>query len=67
MRKIGFLSVVIILLIAALAVNYASAATPLYVSPAGSDTSNNCQSGATPCATIQYAIGQATAGDTIDG
>src|SRR5262245_34107665 len=36
-----------------------------FVSTGGNDAANDCQTAATPCATIQHAIGQATSGDTI--
>jgi Putative Ig domain len=37
----------------------------LYVATAGAD-SGNCQSSSAPCATISYALSQATPGDTVD-
>jgi uncharacterized repeat protein (TIGR01451 family) len=40
------------------------AAGPWYVAPGGSDA-NSCASPAAPCATVNAAIGKATAGDTI--
>jgi hypothetical protein len=40
-------------------------ATTLYVATTGSDTSNNCQAQASPCATIGHAVSQAASGDTI--
>jgi hypothetical protein len=43
----------------------ARAATNRVVATSGSDTGNDCSNSATPCATIQHAIEQATAGDTI--
>lgn len=42
----------------------ASAATDRYVAPGGEDT-GDCSDEQAPCATIQYAIDQAAAGDTI--
>jgi hypothetical protein len=43
-----------------------AAAASLYVSPTGSNTSNDCKTQASPCATIQYAVDQAvTLDDTI--
>ena len=36
-----------------------------YVTVSGSDTSNDCSNPLSPCATIDHAIGQATAGDTV--
>ena len=42
----------------------ASAAGPWYVATTGSD-GNDCLSPSTPCATINGAIGKATAGDTV--
>lgn len=39
--------------------------TILYVATTGSDGTNNCLSLATPCATIHYALGKATGGETI--
>ena len=44
----------------------ASAATPRYVATTGSDVSNNCSISGSPCLTIQHAIGQSVAGDTIN-
>jgi hypothetical protein len=41
-----------------------AAGTTRYVAPGGSDTTN-CASAAHPCKTIQYAVGQAAAGNTI--
>ena len=47
-------------------VGTAHAASPTrYVSVSGSDALNDCSDHANPCATLQYAIDQATAGDTI--
>jgi PKD domain-containing protein len=43
----------------------AHAASPWYVTTTGNDA-NDCMSPATPCATINGAIGKATAGDTIN-
>ncbi len=49
--------------LAAVAVPYSAAAatatTTLYVATTGSNTSNNCQTSATPCLTIQHAVNQA--------
>ena len=42
----------------------ASAAAAWYVAPEGADT-NNCAQPATPCATINGALGQASPGDTL--
>jgi hypothetical protein len=42
-----------------------AAPTILYVATAGSDT-GNCQSSASPCATVSYALTQAGSGDTIE-
>lgn len=36
-----------------------------YVATSGSDTSNDCLTETSPCLTINYAIGQAAAGDTV--
>ena len=36
-----------------------------YVAASGNDTANNCSDAENPCATIQYAIDQAVAGDSI--
>lgn len=38
---------------------------PRYVAMTGSDTDNDCRDPQAPCATVQHAIGQATAGDEI--
>lgn len=45
----------------------AAASTPAtrYVAPAGSDSGNDCLSQASPCATVQHAIDEAAAGDTV--
>jgi hypothetical protein len=37
----------------------------LYVADTGSDLGNNCTAAATPCLTIQHAVNEAVAGDTI--
>ena len=37
----------------------------LYVDPAGTDAPNSCRASAAPCATIQYAIDQALAGESV--
>jgi hypothetical protein len=42
----------------------ALAAGPLYVAPGGAN-SGNCTDSAAPCATVQYAVNQASAGDEI--
>lgn len=58
----------LVLLLAALFVGAQpamAAPTTRYVAPGGSDPLNDCTSQAAPCATIQYAIGQAEAGDTV--
>jgi parallel beta-helix repeat protein len=45
----------------------ASFAVPLYVATSGSNAANNCQTSATPCQTVTYALTQAAAsGDTIN-
>lgn len=36
-----------------------------YVEIGGNNTGNNCRVEATPCATVQYAVNQATPGDTV--
>ncbi len=43
----------------------AATSTTFYVASAGSD-SGTCQSAASPCATVSYALTQASAGDVID-
>jgi len=50
-----------------IAVTPASAADPQtrFVSTTGSDTDNDCTDGTHPCETIQYAVNQADAGDTV--
>jgi len=58
---------VAILAIAALGPGAAVAdAATRYVSTSGSDTANTCLLQAVPCATIQHAIAEAVAADTID-
>jgi hypothetical protein len=42
----------------------ASAATR-FVAPAGNDAANDCQAEGAPCATIQHAVDEATAGDVV--
>jgi len=37
----------------------------LYVSVTGSDTGNDCTSSASPCATVQWAVDEASAGEEI--
>src|SRR2546426_2826241 len=39
--------------------------TTRYVSPGGSDTANDCTNKQKPCRHVQYAVGVASAGDTI--
>ena len=36
-----------------------------YVTPTGSDISNDCSSPSSPCATIDHAIDEASSGDTV--
>lgn len=48
----------------ALVLPTAAAAETRYVAKGGSDSSN-CADGGAPCATIGYAVGQSTSGDTI--
>ncbi len=52
----------------AFAVPQASGITAItrYVVSTGADSENDCTDSGTPCATLQYAIDQANAGDTID-
>lgn len=42
-----------------------AAGATLYVAGGGGDAPNDCQTEGSPCATIQYAVSQALAGDTI--
>jgi nitrous oxidase accessory protein NosD len=46
----------------------ATAATGMtrYVAPGGSDAGNECVEAAAPCATIQHAVDETAAGDTVD-
>jgi hypothetical protein len=37
-----------------------------YVAPSGSDSANGCLVSSLPCATIQHAVGQALAGDSVE-
>jgi hypothetical protein len=62
-RVILPLSLAILLWVPA-ASSVGNAAGPWYVAPGGDDA-NSCLSPAAPCATINGAIGKATAGDTI--
>ncbi|MGC9397400.1 MAG: hypothetical protein ACP5J4_21350, partial [Anaerolineae bacterium] len=39
--------------------------TARYVAPGGNDSSNDCSTASNPCRTVQYAVGQASAGDDI--
>ena len=43
-----------------------AACGPRFVATSGSDAANDCLTAGTPCLTIQYAIDQACAGDTIN-
>jgi len=52
------------ILVFALRLGIVSAGGIWYVAPNGQDT-NTCQSAATPCLTIQVAVGKAASGDTI--
>ena len=69
MRHKLYHSVLVLTLVIGLAMvstsQSARAAGPWYVSNTGSDT-NDCIALATPCATINGAIGKATNGDTIN-
>lgn len=47
------------------ALRQVSAQTNLYVSAGGNNTSNNCLTAGTPCATIAYALTQASPGNVI--
>jgi predicted outer membrane repeat protein len=55
---------VVALALLAFATPNAHAANTLVVAPTGTNT-GNCRSAQAPCKTITYALGQATAGDTI--
>src|SRR5699024_9978373 len=44
---------------------YAADATTRYVSASGADSDNDCSTDGNPCGTIQHAVDQADAGDTI--
>jgi hypothetical protein len=44
----------------------AASGSTRYVSSSGQDTDNDCAEAQSPCLTIQYAVEQASAGDTID-
>jgi hypothetical protein len=46
--------------------NVAGAGTDRYVATSGSDVANNCATQATPCQTIQHAVNQSVAGDTVN-
>ena len=50
----------------ALPTNAGAQSTTLYVAAGGSNTSNNCATQATPCATVSYALTQAASGATIN-
>ncbi len=45
---------------------FVQAAQIRYVATSGDDTSNDCLAAANPCSTIQHAIDEAAAGDTVD-
>lgn len=45
---------------------WSAAAADRYVAPLGADTANDCSGPATPCRSINHAIGQAASGDTIN-
>src|SRR5438128_6616473 len=42
-----------------------AAGTTRYVAPGGSDTGSTCTSKTSPCQHVQYAVGVASAGDTV--
>lgn len=42
-----------------------AASTTRYVATNGSDSENDCTDSADPCKTIQYAVDEAAAGDTV--
>jgi|SRR5581483_9459939 len=51
--------------VVALSTPVAAPASERFVSPSGSDASNDCSASATPCATIAHALTQAGSGDSI--
>lgn len=55
----------VVAVLAAACAAFAAHAETRHVAPGGNDT-GGCTLPASPCATISYAIGQASAGDTID-
>jgi uncharacterized repeat protein (TIGR01451 family) len=65
-RRLGVLVLALGALLAiVLASRSARAAGPWYVAPGGDDVLNDCLGAGSPCATINGAIGKASAGDTI--
>src|SRR4051794_1723485 len=61
-----FSAVVLAMLGAALAAAPAQAAAATrFVANSGDDTNNDCTDSSNPCEHIQYAVGQAVAGDTV--
>ena len=68
-RKLTVVSVVMLTLVLGVMLmtnlRASAAGTNRYVANGGSDTTD-CSSSSTPCATIQYAVGQSVANDTIN-
>src|SRR3954452_19056671 len=56
---------VLVVAVLALAVPAAATAATRYVEKSGSDALNDCTNQQAPCAHVQYAVGQAAPGDTI--
>jgi len=62
-KSVRTTSLLLFLLVLALSAHPASATR--YVAATGSDAANDCSNGGTPCATIQVAVDNATAGEDI--
>ena len=59
-------SITVFVLYLALLAAAAQSASAGFVAPYGSDAGNDCNSQETPCTTIQHAVDEAEAGDSID-
>lgn len=66
LRRVAPLVVVLAVVATPVAIATGATGETRYVAPGGSDVGNECAEPATPCATIQHAVDEAAAGETVD-